>query len=518
LHVITRPLSRWARKALFAAVSALFLVGFTFGTAPTSQATTQAVTQGPCDIYAAAGTPCVAAHSTTRALYATYDGSLYQVQRASDSTYLNIGVLSAGGVADAAAQDAFCAETTCIITEIYDQSGHGNNLTIEGAGGNGKADVGAGADVLPVTLDGQKVYGVYIEPGMGYRDDTTTDIATDGEAEGMYMVTSGTHVNSGCCFDYGNAETNNDDNGASHMDAVNFGTECWFTCSGSGPWVQADLESGLYQSDTGGSQNTSDTGNASPFVTALLKNNGQNEFALKDGNAQSGSLTTDYAGALPSGYEPMHQEGAILLGTGGDDSNTSIGSFFEGVMTSGYPTDAADNAVQANVVAAGYGTYSTPAPFTAGKEMSIQATTSCCTSDYIQHDTSDDKVVIAPVTSTSSATAKADSDWIVEPGLEDSSCISFESANEPGEYLRHFDFELYLEPNDGSVQFAQDATFCVESGHSGEGYSFESVNFPANYIRHFDYTVYIAGDGGSLAWDNANLWSDDTTFLASSAW
>jgi len=25
------------------------------------------------------------------------------------------------------------------------------------------------------------------------------------------MVASGTHVNSGCCFDYGNAETNDDD-------------------------------------------------------------------------------------------------------------------------------------------------------------------------------------------------------------------------------------------------------------------------------------------------------------------
>ena len=28
--------------------------------------------KGPCDIYGAAGTPCVAAHSTTRALYASY--------------------------------------------------------------------------------------------------------------------------------------------------------------------------------------------------------------------------------------------------------------------------------------------------------------------------------------------------------------------------------------------------------------------------------------------------------------
>src|SRR5678816_396948 len=32
---------------------------------------------GPCDIYAAAGAPCVAAHSTTRALYAAYSGPLY---------------------------------------------------------------------------------------------------------------------------------------------------------------------------------------------------------------------------------------------------------------------------------------------------------------------------------------------------------------------------------------------------------------------------------------------------------
>ena len=37
----------------------------------------------------------------------------------------------------------------------------------------------------------------------------------------MYMVASGTHVNTGCCFDFGNAETNNHDNGDGHMDAVN---------------------------------------------------------------------------------------------------------------------------------------------------------------------------------------------------------------------------------------------------------------------------------------------------------
>ena len=49
--------------------------------------------QGPCDIYAAAGDPCVAAHSTTRALYAAYNGPLYQVLRQSDGKTLDIGVV-----------------------------------------------------------------------------------------------------------------------------------------------------------------------------------------------------------------------------------------------------------------------------------------------------------------------------------------------------------------------------------------------------------------------------------------
>src|SRR5580698_7533424 len=83
--------------------------------------------EGPCDIYAAASDPCVAAHSTTRALYAAYNGPLYQILRQSDGKTLNIGVVQptgqdAGGYADAAAQDKFCANTYCWITTIYDQS------------------------------------------------------------------------------------------------------------------------------------------------------------------------------------------------------------------------------------------------------------------------------------------------------------------------------------------------------------------------------------------------------------
>ena len=89
--------------------------------------------EGPCDIYAAAGTPCAAAHSTTRALYASYDGPLYQVMRESDRATLDIGVVPStpgemGGYANAAAQDEFCKNTTCWITIIYDQSEFKNHL------------------------------------------------------------------------------------------------------------------------------------------------------------------------------------------------------------------------------------------------------------------------------------------------------------------------------------------------------------------------------------------------------
>ena len=44
-----------------------------------------AAAEGPCDILAAAASTnhegCVAAHSTVRALYGTYDGPLYNVTR-----------------------------------------------------------------------------------------------------------------------------------------------------------------------------------------------------------------------------------------------------------------------------------------------------------------------------------------------------------------------------------------------------------------------------------------------------
>ncbi|MCZ7438730.1 RICIN domain-containing protein [Micromonospora sp. WMMC241] len=338
---------------------------WTTSTSPTTPPPTSPPPSGgrPCDLYAAGGTPCVAAHSTTRALFSAYGGNLYQVRRSSDNTTRNIGVLSAGGYADAAGQDAFCGGTTCVITAVYDQSGRGNDLWYQGSaqvpGSTSSRPATATSESL--TVGGARAYSLYINPGNSYwRDGHLTGVPTGSAPEGMYMVTSGTHVNSGCCFDYGNSETTRSADAAGAMDAIYFGTSCWFGgCSGSGPWVQADLEWGLYP---GGSQtwNPNQRAFTSKFVTATLKNNGTSRFAIKGSNAQSGNLYTLYDGSLPPGYSPMKKQGAIILGSGGDcckpggGANLSAGTFYEGAMVAGYPSDATENAVQANVVAAGY--------------------------------------------------------------------------------------------------------------------------------------------------------------------
>src|SRR6201993_4176525 len=115
---------RWlVLGAAFVLAAVLAIPGF-------STTAARAATTGPCDIYASGGTPCEAAYSTTRALFGAYGGPLYQVQRASDSTFLNVGLESAGGVVNVAPENSFCAGTTCTITELYDQTANANNMPV----------------------------------------------------------------------------------------------------------------------------------------------------------------------------------------------------------------------------------------------------------------------------------------------------------------------------------------------------------------------------------------------------
>jgi len=329
--------------------------------------------EGPCDVYAAAGNPCVAAHSSTRALYASYNGPLYQVMRQSDSKTLDIGVVQPaegdpGGYADAAAQDAFCADTYCWITILYDQSGKGNHLIQAPRGGfSGPAMGGFNnlpvADMAPVTLQGHKVYGIFIEPGMGLRDDDPVGTAVDDQAEGQYWVISGHHYNSGCCFDYGNAETDSRDDGDGTMETTYYGNAtAWYRGQAPGPWIMTDQENNLV-----GCVNPSPNDKYCPdlpsiswrFVTATADGE-PHHWRSMGGDARQGNLQVMFDGSRVindrSSYDPMRKQGAILLGNGGDNSVGSQGTFYEGAMTAPgtFPTQETNQKIQANIVAAKY--------------------------------------------------------------------------------------------------------------------------------------------------------------------
>lgn len=321
---------------------------------------------GPCDIYQSGNTPCVAAHSTVRALYASYSGKLYQVRRASDKTTKDIPLLSAGGFVDASVQESFCSGTTCTISYIYDQSPQKNDLPLSPpvhwlANGGTEADTGPGKGQAKV--GGHTVYGVYVQPdaagkgGNTYRNNKATGLAKNDDPESMYMVVDGKYYNGRCCFDYGNVETDGNDDGNATMETLEFGNmTTWSGGTGNGPWILVDLENGAFAGGQTSGTVSSNTPIVANYVTGMVKGFSGDHYTIKAGDAQSGTtMSVKYDGVRPPGYKPMKKQGAVELGTGGDGSSGGCGIFFEGAITTGVSSDAIDNAVQANIVAAGYG-------------------------------------------------------------------------------------------------------------------------------------------------------------------
>jgi hypothetical protein len=316
-----------------------------------------------------------------RLLRAGYEGPLYEVCRGKDlggpaacEGGEGADIFAVNGYADAGSQDEFCGSDACSITTIYDQSGRGNHLE-PAPPGSGKSIPGDAAEAadLPTMINGHQVYGMRIIPGVGYRtgcQDCTRrngeGTPLDDEPETIYMVTSQEDLINGCCFDYGNASTtgNNDGNGTSESVYVGGGV-IWGTGSGEGPWVMADLENGLYPGWENASFQNISTNMPVPydFVTAIVvgdtqdKNEGRGRFAIYGGDAQSGTLATMYDGIRPDrpGYLPMKKQGSVILGIASDNSNGGGGRFYEGAMVSGAASKKALDALQAALVAAGYG-------------------------------------------------------------------------------------------------------------------------------------------------------------------
>ena len=85
-----------------------------------------------------------------------------------------------GGFAGSAAQDTFCAGTTCTISIIYDQTSQGNHLEKSPiahwlTSGGKEAPAAAGK----VTVGGHAVYGVYVHAdSVADRNNGTKGLAT----------------------------------------------------------------------------------------------------------------------------------------------------------------------------------------------------------------------------------------------------------------------------------------------------------------------------------------------------
>jgi hypothetical protein len=358
--------------------------GATGGSSPAGGGSSTAGTSGsgagpgntarlPCEVLGDAGHECVSAHSTVRVIVKGYTGPLFQVD--SGAGTLDIG--NVDGYADTAAQDEFCA-ASCTISVIYDQSGRGNHLT-PAPKGSAKPTPGnpANAGTLPVKINGRSAYGILFRPGQGYRASCNecqhpkpfpNGMPVGDEPETIYMLSSQHDLINGCCFDYGNAETtaNNDGNGTMETAYLGLGV-IWGSGTGEGPWVMADMENGLYPGWDAVSDSDRNIATNTPlrydFVNGVVvgdtadKNGGKGRFALYGGDATSPTITQMYDGIRPEklGYVPMKKQGSVILGIGGDNSNTGGGRFYEGAIALKAATAQVVSELHAAIAAAGYG-------------------------------------------------------------------------------------------------------------------------------------------------------------------
>ena len=325
--------------------------------------------QGPCDIYAAANMPCGAAYSMARALSSKYNGPLYQVRSGSSSTNTGTGGttkdigMTADGYADSAAQDAFCSGSTCTVSKLYDQSGNGNDLIRGSAGpsGNGTRsgddDYESTANKLSVTAGGHKVYALYTNQFEGYRtplNTTAKGVALGNKDQGIYELADGTHFGTQCCWDFGAVSP--DPNKYVTMNTIFFGKGFWGSGAGAGPWFMGDFEGGVWAGGTGASTVANPQNPAMAGVNFALGilHTPVGEYALRMADVQKApDLTTAYDGAIVSG-KTWGNAGGIALGVGGDNSNNSYGTFYEGALTNGSPSNATDVLIMKNIQAVGY--------------------------------------------------------------------------------------------------------------------------------------------------------------------
>ncbi|WP_436529319.1 AbfB domain-containing protein [Actinoplanes sp. HUAS TT8] len=99
---------------------------------------------------------------------------------------------------------------------------------------------------------------------------------------------------------------------------------------------------------------------------------------------------------------------------------------------------------------------------------------------------------IDAIGASSNAADRADSVFTVRTGLGNSGCVSFESVNYPGYFLRHQNFVIKLNRQDPSDLYAQDATFCPVTIRSGAALVLRSTNYPKRFVTESDGRLYLS--------------------------
>ncbi|UQU61743.1 AbfB domain-containing protein [Couchioplanes caeruleus] len=89
---------------------------------------------------------------------------------------------------------------------------------------------------------------------------------------------------------------------------------------------------------------------------------------------------------------------------------------------------------------------------------------------------------VDPVTAASGATARLDATFTVRAGLAGRGCVSLESVNFPGRFLRHRDFVIHLDVRQDDPLYAADATFCAVPRSGGTSISLRAWNYPDRFV------------------------------------
>ncbi|CAL9602080.1 AbfB domain-containing protein [Streptomyces sp. enrichment culture] len=148
------------------------------------------------------------------------------------------------------------------------------------------------------------------------------------------------------------------------------------------------------------------------------------------------------------------------------------------------------------------------------KRQSFQPASGKPAGFYIRQSAPDaGEAFLAPLSAASKQTDREDGTWVVVPALNGQpGCYSFESSRKLGHYLTHKDLRARMAASDNSTQFRKDATWCAKKGLSGSGTSFESAAQPGRFLREYYGDLFAANKSAKNRFDAEKDFAQDATW------